>query len=250
MAPIVLDPSTSDEGDGAAREQLATRFIPLARALALRYRRGNEPFDDLFQVACLGLVKAINRFDAARGSSFQAYAAPTIAGELKRHFRDRVMPIHLPRGLKEDVLEVSEAASELTAELDRKPSVTELAGRVEMSEEQVADAMQASGALRTLSLDGPATVAAIDPPPLAETVGAVDQRLETAEARTVLWRAFRVLDQRERTIVNLRFVSDLTQAQIAERVGVSQVHVSRILRRALGKLREVVGDREQLEDAA
>jgi RNA polymerase sigma-B factor len=246
----VLFPRASEQGDDAAREDLVRQFMPFARSLALRYRRGSEPFDDLFQVACLGLVKAVDRFDPERGTSFQSFATPTILGELKRHFRDKVMPIHLPRGLKEGVLEVNQAADELTGELDREPSVPELADRAEMSEDEVAEAVQASSALRTMSLDAPVAEAAGESTPLVDTVGAVDQGLELAEARTALGRAFRVLDQRERTVIQLRFVSDLTQEQIAERIGVSQVHVSRILREALTKLRTAVGDGKQLSAAA
>jgi RNA polymerase sigma-B factor len=241
----VLFPRASEQGGGAAREELVRHFMPFARSLALRYRRGSEPFDDLFQVACLGLVKAINRFDLERGTSFQSFATPTILGELKRHFRDKVMPIHLPRGLKEGVLEVNEAADELTRELDREPSVPELADRAEMGEDEVAEVVQASSALRTMSLDAPVAEGG-ESTPLADTVGDVDQRLELAETRTSLWRAFRVLDQRQRTVIQLRFVSDLTQEQIAARIGVSQVHVSRILREALTKLRTAIGDGEQL----
>jgi RNA polymerase sigma-B factor len=234
----------------AARDQLVRRYLPFARSLALRYRRGSESFDDLFQVACLGLVKAINRFEPRRGTSFESYAAPTILGELKRHFRDRVMPIHLPRGLKEGVLEVSEAAEELTGELDREPSVPEVAGRTEMSEEEVDEAMQATSALRTVSLDTPVSVTTGELAPLAERVGEPDRRLELADDRAALWRASRVLDARERAVIRLRFVSDLTQEQIAERIGVSQVHVSRILRRALKKLRDAVGEEGRLVAAA
>jgi RNA polymerase sigma-B factor len=251
MAPTeVLYPRQCEEGDSAARDELARRFMPMARSLALRYRHGSEPFEDLFQVACLGLVKAINRFEPERGTSFQAFAAPTILGELKRHFRDRVMPIHLPRGLQEDVLDVNEAADELTSELDREPSVSELAGRAEMSEHDVTEAVQAARAIRTTSLDAPRGEGAEASPGLLDTVGGLDQELEMVEARAALWRAFRVLDQRERAVVHLRFVSDLTQEQIAERISISQVHVSRILRGALAKLRSAVGSEEQLSAAA
>jgi RNA polymerase sigma-B factor len=253
MAPIeVLHPRHCEEGDSAARDEMARRFMPMARSLAGRYRHGSEPFDDLFQVACLGLVKAINRFDPERGTSFQSFAAPTILGELKRHFRDRVMPIHLPRGLQEDVLEVNEAADELTLELDRDPSVSELAGRAELSEHEVTEAVQAARAIRTASLDAPAAVGEDKSasPPLLDTVGDLDRELELVEARTTLWRAFRVLDRRERAVIHLRFVSDFTQDQIAERIGISQVHVSRILRRALAKLRSAVGGERQLSAAA
>jgi RNA polymerase sigma-B factor len=251
IAPIeVLIPRASEGGDPVAREELARRLMPFARSLALRYRHGNEPIEDLFQVACLGLVKAINRFDPERGTSFQSFAAPTILGELKRHFRDRVMPIHLSRGLKEDVLDVNEAADELTGELDREPSLPELADRAEMSEQQVAEAVQASSAVRTVSLDAPWGEASDRSQTVVETVGGMDHQLELAEARTALGRAFRVLDRREREVVHLRFASDLTQQRIAERVGVSQVHVSRILHGALIKLRAAVGEGNHFEEAA
>ena len=251
MAPIeVLHPRRWEGGDSAARDDLARRFMPMARSLARRYQHGSEPFDDLFQVACLGLVKAINRFDPERGTSFPSFAAPTILGELKRHFRDRVMPIHLPRGLQEDVLDVNEAADQLTSELDREPSVSELAGRAEMSEHDAAEAVQAARAIRTTSLDAPRGEGGDASPALLDTVGDFDQELELVEARTALWRAFRVLDQRERSVIRLRFVSDLTQEQIAERIGISQVHVSRILRGALAKLRPAVGEEEQFSVAA
>jgi RNA polymerase sigma-B factor len=249
MATIeALPPRISDEGDPGGRERMAREHMAFARSLALRYRHGAEPVDDLIQVACVGLVKAINRFDPGRGTSFESFAAPTILGELKRHFRDRVMPIHLPRGLQEHLLELNDTTDALTAELDREPSVSELADRAQMSEEEVADAMGAARALRTLSLDAP--VAAADSAPVVEAVGDTDSRLERAEVRAALWRAFRVLDRREHAVVQLRFVSDLTQEQIGERIGVSQVHVSRILSAALGKLRMAVGDGARIEEAA
>ena len=249
MATIEALIGRASTGDAAAREELARRLMPFVRSLAWRYRHGSEPIEDLIQVACLGLVKAIDRFDPKRGASFQSYAAPTVLGELKRHFRDRAMPIHLPRGLKEDLLEVNEAADELTGELDREPSVPELANRVEMSEEKVEEAVRASKALRTISLDSPLRDLEAESAPVMELLGEVDRRLELAEARMALWRAFRVLDRRERVVVHLRFGSDLTQQQIADRIGVSQVHVSRILQAALGKLRTAVGD-ERLTEAA
>jgi RNA polymerase sigma-B factor len=253
MATIgVQFPSPSGEGETAAREELVRHYMPYARSLALRYRRGSEPFDDRYQVACLGLVKAIDRFDPERGTSFESFAKPTILGELKRHFRDKVMPIHLPRSLKEGVLEVNEVTDQLTGELDREPSVPELADRAEMSEDDVAEAVQASSALRTMSLDAPVAEDAGGSTALADTLGDLDQRLELADARTALWRAFRVLDRRERTVIHLRFESDLTQEQIAARIDVSQVHVSRILREALRKLRTAVGDGDgdELSEAA
>ncbi len=231
--------------DADTREDLAQRFMPLARSLALRYRHGSEPFEDLYQVACLGLVKAINRFDPSRGTNFQAFASPTILGELKRHFRDRVMPIHLPRGLKEDIYEVGELTEELVGELDREPNISELAGRATLSESEVAEAVQAARALRPASLDAPTAEESGDAAALVETVGGADRELELAEVRMAIWRAFRVLDRRERAVIRMRFVSDFTQDQIADRIGVSQVHVSRILRGALAKLRVAVGPEDR-----
>lgn len=216
------------------------RFLPLARTLALRYRSSSESVDDLIQVASLGLIKALDRFDPRRGASFQAYAVPTILGELKRHFRDRVMPLHLPRGVKERVLDVSRAAEELTAELDRSPTVAEIAERAGISQEDALEAMQAFEATRPISLDVPVFGEDGDAPPAAETVGRSDPRLETIDAQLDVREALDVLDDRERNCVHLRFGEDLTQEEIASRVGVSQVHVSRILRRALEKLRAQV----------
>lgn len=208
--------------------------------MALRYRGSSESLDDLIQVASLGLIKALDRFDPGRGASFQAFAVPTILGELKRHFRDRVMPLHLPRGVKERVLDVSRAAEALTAELDRSPTVAEIAERAEISEEETLEAMQAFEATRPISLDVPVFGEDGDAPSAAETVGRSDPRLETIDAQLDVREAMDVLDDRERSCVRLRFAEDLTQEEIASRVGVSQVHVSRILRRALEKLRAQV----------
>jgi RNA polymerase sigma-B factor len=232
--------SYSVDRDEGAREELTRRFLPLARSLALRYNHGSEPLDDLIQVANVGLVKAIDRFDPSRGTSFHSYATPTILGELKRHFRDRVMPIHLPRGLKERALEVGSATEALTAELDREPTVAEVAGHAGLSSAETLEAMHASMASKTVSLDSPVRGEHSDTVSIAEAIGAPDAELELADARVALRRAATMLDQRERTVIQLRFVSDLTQAEIAGQVGVSQVHVSRIIRGALAKLREAI----------
>ena len=235
--------------DESARDELVQRFLPLARALALRYRASSESVDDLFQVASLGLVKALQRFDPDRGSSFPAYAVPTILGELKRHFRDRVMPLHLPRGIKERALGLGRTAETLTAELDRSPTLPEIAARAEISEDEAVEALQAVEASRTVSLDVPAVGEDGDAPSAGETVGGVDPRLETIDTQLDVRDALGVLDDRERSCVRLRFADDMTQEEIAGRLGVSQVHISRILRRALEKLRtEVVS--QDVEDAA
>jgi RNA polymerase sigma-B factor len=237
-------------GEESLREDLIERFLPLARSLALRYRAGNESVEDLIQVASLGLVKALDRFDPGLGTGFHAYAVPTILGELRRHFRDRVMPLHLPRGLKENGLAISRAAETLTGELDRTPTTAEIAVRTELSEEQVLDALAARDSSRTISLDLPRTSDGWEgPPPPAETIGGVDPRLEGSPERLDLIEALNVLDERERSCVRMRFREDRTQEEIAGRIGVSQVHVSRILRRALEKLRAEVGS-HRLEQAA
>lgn len=226
--------------DPDVREQLIESFLPLARALALRYRGGTEPVDDLFQVASLGLVKAIDRFDPSRGAAFQAYAVPTIVGELKRHFRDKVMPVHMPRGMKERALEVNTIAETLTAELDRPPTVDEMAQRAGTTGVSIVEALQALEASRTVSLDAPMRGDEGDSSAAGDVFGERDDRLELADDRIAVGSAMETLDDRERRCVELRFGADLTQQEIAADVGVSQVHVSRILRAALEKLRAEV----------
>lgn len=227
-------------GDRAARDELIERFLPLARGLATRYRASSESLDDLFQVASLGLVKAVDRFDPELGTPFEAYAAPTILGELKRHFRDRVLPLHIPRGVKERGQKIGAAVEELTAHLDRSPTVAELAAHTGMTEEDTLEALTANEATRTISLDAPAGTDDKERPPVIDTVGGSDPRLETAEDLIDVRDAISGLDERARTCVRLRFVEDMTQEEIAARVGVSQVHVSRILRAAIETLRSGV----------
>ena len=226
-------------GDESTRDELVQRFLPLARTLALRYRASSESIDDLVQVASLGLIKALDRFDPHRGSPFQAFAVPTILGELKRHFRDRVMPVHLPRGIKERALGIGRASEELTGELDRSPTLSEIADRAEVSEDEALEALQAVEASRTVSLDVPVAGEDGEAPPASETVGHDDPHLVAIDARLDVRDALDVLDDRERSCLRLRFGKDMTQEEIAAEVGVSQVHVSRILRRALQKLRRV-----------
>lgn len=227
-------------GDKSARARLAEHYMPLARSLALRYRGGSEPIDDLYQVACLGMIKALDRFDPTRGTSFQAFAVPTVLGELKRHFRDRVLPIHLPRGIKERALEIGRASETLTAELDRPPTVREIARHLEIHEEEALEGLRALEAARTVSLDVPVGGEEGDSPATIDTVGTRDLQLEAVDERVALQRAMGNLEERERTCIKLRFGADMTQEEIASRVGVSQVHVSRILRRALDHLRAEV----------
>jgi RNA polymerase sigma-B factor len=231
-------------GDGRAREELTQRFLPLARKLARRYSGAREPFDDLMQVASLGLVKAIDRFDPSRGTAFSSFAVPTILGELKRYFRDLGWAVHVPRGAQEQALKVEEAQQQLTARTGRPPSVHDLAQFLEMGVEDVLDALETSGAHHTVSLDTPREDGEGESGTLADAFGETDQRFEYVEASVSIAAAARHLSARERRVLELRFVEDLTQTQIADLIGVSQMQVSRILRRALAQLRELTEGEE------
>ena len=228
------------DGDLAARAELAERFLPLARKLARRYERASEPLDDLIQVASLGLLKAIDRFDADRGDAFSSYAVPTILGELKRHFRDSGWSVHVPRGMQERVLEVNAAVERLSRDLGRSPSPQQVALKLDLPVERVLEAMEAGAAYDTTSLDRPRRL--LDDEPggtLADGIGETDDRFELVEDRLTIGRGVRALPQRERTILYLRFAEGLTQAEIGERMGMSQMHVSRLIRRAIDRLRAV-----------
>jgi RNA polymerase sigma-B factor len=224
------------DGDLAAREQLAERFMPLARDLALRYSYTDEPVDDLVQVACLGLLKAIDRYEPSRGAKFTSYAVPTILGELKRHFRDKGWALHVPRDLQERALSISRANEKLSTVLGRQPKPREIAAEIGCSLEQVLEASQAASTYETASLDAPLSREADDPAALVDLLGRDDgaySLVETREAMAATWDA---LPEIEREVVRLRFVDDLTQREIGDRIGFSQMHVSRLLRRALKRL--------------
>jgi RNA polymerase sigma-B factor len=217
------------ERDPAIRDELVRRYLPFARSLALRYRGASESFDDLLQVASLGLVNAVDRFDPTRGTPFAAFASPTILGELKRHFRDRVWTVR------------DKAINELTVELQRSPSVGEIAGRMEVDPTDVLEVLEANHNRRPLSLDRPVG-AEEDESPASEWVGEEDEGFELIEAKLALEEVLPHLDARERLVLQLRFVDDLTQSQIADRIGHSQMHVSRILRRTLERIREEIAE--------
>jgi RNA polymerase sigma-B factor len=226
--------------DETARDELVRRLLPLARRMARRYRRADDPLDDLVQVAVLGLVKAIDRFDPERETAFSSYAVPTMLGELKRHFRDHGWALHVPRGMQERVMAVDGAMRELSRREGRSPSAAEVAGMLAMSEEEVLEAMEAASAYEAISLEshrygGDAEEGAT----YAERVGEEDGRFELVEYEASLAPVLRALPDRDRTVLHLRFVEDLTQAEIADRIGVSQMHVSRIIRRSLERLRAV-----------
>ncbi len=226
-------------GDQRAREELVDRFLPLARNLARRYSGAREPFDDLLQVASLGLVKAIDRFDVDRGAAFSSFAVPTILGELKRYFRDLGWAVHVPRGAQEQALKVQEAQERLTTRTGRPPTVTDLAEYLEIPVEDVLDALETAAAHHSASLDAPREDGDEDSGTLVDVFGQEDQRYELIDQTVTVSVAARALSARERKVLALRFVHDMTQTQIAQEIGVSQMQVSRILRRALSRLREL-----------
>jgi RNA polymerase sigma-B factor len=226
------------EGDAAARERLVERFLPLARQLARRYQRGGEQLDDLVQVASLGLLKAIDRFDPGRETAFSSFAVPTILGELKRHFRDKGWAVRVPRDLQELAVKVDRVADDMARELGRAPTPTEIAERIGATLEQVLEAREASAAYRAVSLDRPRTDDEEDGDSYAEAVGAEDPGFKLAEASATVERLMRVLSEREREVLRLRFQEDLTQSEIGARIGVSQMHVSRLIRQSIARLRE------------
>jgi RNA polymerase sigma-B factor len=235
-----------ENGDRAAREALVERFLPLARQLARRYQRGSEPLDDLIQVASLGLLKAIDRFDPARPSAFSSFAVPTILGELKRHFRDRGWSVRVPRDLQEMAVRVERVSEELSRGLGRAPTPAEIAENIGATSEQVMEAREAAGAYRAVSLDRPRDDD--EDEGMSDTMGAEDPGFRLAEDAATVERLMGVLSDREREVLRLRFEEDLTQSEIGARVGVSQMHISRLIRQAVTRLREAA--EEPQDDAA
>jgi RNA polymerase sigma-B factor len=226
------------QGDAAAREQLVQRYIRLAHKLARRYARSSEPLEDLEQVACLGLVRAIDRFDPSRGTTFSTFAVPTILGELRRHFRDRTWAVRVPRELRDLAAAVEHAAEGLAAELGRSPSLAEVADAVGQSVEHVMAAREAALAYRCDSIDRPLRADDVDGgATLADLLGEPDEELSRVETGVMLDQLAEVtLSERDRVVLRLRFEHDLLQREIADRIGVSQMQVSRILRDAMDRL--------------
>jgi RNA polymerase sigma-B factor len=224
------------DGDLRAREELVERFLPLARELALRYRYTDEPLDDLLQVASLGLIKAVDRFEPGRGTKFTSYAAPTILGELKRHFRDKGWALHVPRGLQERAMAVSREREQLSKKLGRSPTIREVAAVLRCSSEEVLEASEAAASYEAASLDAPVTRDDGESAVLVDLLGDEDISYELAESRDAIANTWNALPEIERRVLELRFTEDLTQRQIGEQIGYSQMHVSRLLRRALKRL--------------
>ncbi|MGN6870060.1 MAG: SigB/SigF/SigG family RNA polymerase sigma factor [Solirubrobacteraceae bacterium] len=224
--------------DPRAREYLVEFYLPLARKLAARYRGlGGEPFDDLLQVASLGLLKAIDRFDPNRGTAFSTFAVPTILGELKRYFRDTGWSAHVPRGAQELALKVQEAEQATSSRLGRSPTAAELAQYMEVSVEEVLDGLEAAAAHHATSLEVPHDELDGESQSLADSFGEDDPRFEQIDASLTIASAATELSERDLRVLELRFYGELTQNEIAKRLGVSQMQVSRILRRALAHLR-------------
>jgi RNA polymerase sigma-B factor len=229
--------------DRRARDELIERFLPLARKLARRYAASSEPYEDLVQVASLGLVKAVERFDPTRGFAFTSFAVPTIVGELKRYFRDSGWALHVDRSAQERARKIIDAQQEITSRTGRSPTVNELAQFLEISEEEVLDGLQTADAYDAISLDAPLQSTEDGTTTRLDAIGGTDDRLELVDEQATIYAAARHLTRRERQILFLRFTEDLTQTEIAERVGVSQMQVSRLLRRSVQRLRELTDER-------
>jgi RNA polymerase sigma-B factor len=239
-----------EDGDVRAREELIERYMALVRVLARRYAYRGEQLEDLVQIGAVGLIKAIDRFDLDREVELTTYATPNIIGEIKRHFRDRVWAVRVPRGLQELNVRLTKVMEELTTQLGRSPTIGELAQASGASEEDVVEALESGRAYSFVPLtlvDGDGE----DAVDLLETIGADEPRYEATENRVVLAPGFRVLGDRERTILRMRFFDGLTQSQIAQRIGISQMHVSRLIRRSLDRIRAEIdaGDAFEVRSA-
>ena len=238
---LFVELQSAAEGDPVrqrARDALVETHLPLVEYLARRFRNRGEPLDDLVQVATIGLIKSVDRFDLERGVEFSTYATPTIVGEIKRHFRDKGWAVRVPRRLQELRLSLASATSELSQKQGRAPTVSELAAHMKISDEQVLEGLESANAYSTLSLDAGDSGSGDEPMPVSETLGAEDESLQGVEYRESLKPLLEQLPPREKKILMLRFFGNMTQSQIAAELGISQMHVSRLLARTLAQLRE------------
>jgi RNA polymerase sigma-B factor len=234
-----------EDGDLQARERLIEQYMSLVRSLARRYSYRGEQLEDLVQIGAIGLIKAIDRFDLERGVELTTYATPNIIGEIKRHFRDKGWSVRVPRGLQELNVQLSRLVEQLTVQLSRSPTIPELAKAAGVEEEEVLEALESGRAYTSLSLSvggGGGDDDDLDP---LESLGTEEHQYEVSEDRAVLAPGFKALDERERKILQLRFFEGLTQSQIAQQVGISQMHVSRLIRRSLEKIRETIAEDEE-----
>ncbi len=229
-----------EDGDLQAREQLIEQYMSLVRSLARRYSYRGEQLDDLVQIGAIGLIKAIDRFDLSRGVELTTYATPNIIGEIKRHFRDRGWAVRVPRGLQELNVQLSKLVEQLSVELGRSPTIAELAESAGVEEEHVLEALESGRAYSSLSLSSGGSTEDGEELDLLESLGDIEPEYELSEDRAVLAPGFKALDSRERMILHLRFYEGLTQSQIADQIGISQMHVSRLIRRAVEKMRDEI----------
>lgn len=229
-----------EEGDEDARQQLIVNHLNLVRFLAARFKNRGEPLEDLVQVGTIGLIKAIDRFDPSRGLEFTTYATPTILGEIKRHFRDKGWSVRVPRRLQELSSKVNQATDELTNELQRSPSVEEIAERIGVSVDEVLEAMESSSAYSSVPLEGSGSGDDDEAPAVIDHYATVDEDLAASDDRIVLEDAIKEFSPREQEVIRMRFVDGLTQVEIAKKLGISQVQVSRLLRRTLKKVQDKI----------
>jgi RNA polymerase sigma-B factor len=245
MAMEQIEPERSvyelfaDRETPGVRDQLIEHYIPLAESLARRYQHSGQPLDDLVQVASIGLLKAVDRFDPERGVTFESYAIPTILGELKRYHRDQGWSVRMPRRLQEHTLLIKDSIPLLSQDLGRSPTIAEIAAHSQLSEEEVLEAMDAQDAYASISLDAPIDDDS-ESSTLSDRLATDEEEYEIAEEWAEFEPHLNALPERERRILVLRFFRDWTQSQIAEELGISQMHVSRLLSQTLQKLREAV----------
>jgi RNA polymerase sigma-B factor len=238
LAPLFVELRRLPEDDprrAELRERLVTEHLPVAENIARRYRNRGVPHQDLAQVAAVGLMHAVDRFDPDRGADFMSFAVPTMVGEVRRHFRDSSWLVHVPRPLKERHASIASAAADLTAELGRSPTPSELAARLDMPKQEVIESILVAGAQRGTSLDEPSHEDGLAS--IGDRMGTEDEALAEAENRLALRPLLAALPERERTVIVLRFFHNMTQSEIAGRLGISQMHVSRLLARTLAQLR-------------
>lgn len=229
-----------ENGDMEAREKLVMSHMNLVRFLANKFKNRGEPIDDLIQVGYLGLLKAIDRFDPDRGLEFTTYATPTIIGEIKRHFRDKGWSVRVPRRLQELSAKVNQATDTLTNELQRSPKVEEIAAYLDASVDEVLEAMESSSAYSSVPLEGGSNSDSEDAPSVIDRYATEDNALNFTDDRLVIEEALKGFSPREREVIELRFINGMTQIEIAERLGISQVQVSRLLRRTLKKIQDKI----------
>jgi RNA polymerase sigma-B factor len=237
---VLLDTSSTEAERSGARDDLVRLHLPLVEHCARRFRNRGEPFEDLVQVGTIGLIKSVDRFDVERGVEFSTYATPTIIGEIKRHFRDKGWAIRVPRRLQELRMQITTASGELTQSLGRAPTPSELADRIGCTVDDVIDGIESSNAYSTLSLDAGGDNSEDGSLTMLDSMGVDDAGIEHVELRESIKPLLENLPAREKNILMLRFFKNLTQSQIAAEVGVSQMHVSRLLTRTLDHLREAL----------